>query len=351
MEYIPIFRFGATEVRILQKIPHRDIFPLLEIVNIKRLKSITKVKSRFHKGTMVELPLYLGQSRNKHFGNVLSILTDLEGSSRADKQVNFYKIHKDLIDIPVISTDNDNIVNYSTLPESFNSIKDDYKKIAIRIFITALELSSQNTNHLKKLMGIIRENDIVLLDIVHINNAEAAIMKNIELIKALIPETNLKNTMVLNAFDVSSQHVDIHHFAPLINKKFNLGGFGDFATIPRDEGAGGIGTTAIIRYFFPRDLNLIHFVNTSFRRAKTELEASTYWAALMGNGHYDKCDACKKIHTSHTESKTEWKIFRIWHHIACIFTDVIPNYDRHSNPQDFDIDGWDIISKKTGNKM
>jgi hypothetical protein len=337
-------------LKILQKTPHKDIFPLLEIVDKKFFNDNTdKIKDRFSKGVLVELPPYLTDRGNKYFGGVINLLEGLDGDTRILRQTDFYKKNKDRINIPVISSSSIKLLSYKDLIDGFNDLKAHYPKIAVRIFIRSVELTDTNIKHLEDLMTLLRKDDIILLDVVEFDGVEQHILNNLEKIIDIIPKEKIPNSFILNAFDATGDwRVDVHHYAPLLAKLNNLSGFGDFATMPRFEEEGGSNTsTSVIRFFSPWDSELVHFKSNSFADAKVKLKNSGIWRTVRNDGHFTSCDSCREINNKDTEWKTFWKIFRINHHINSIMTKTIPSMTKYNNPQDFDMDGYNNIFKKT----
>src|SRR3989338_3026976 len=352
MRYIPILRFKQVELSILQSMRPTDLFPLLEIVDKKTFGSIGKVIDKFRGEIMVELPLYLTGRENKHFGNVMGILGEIDEDTNPLRQAAFYKKHSDKAFIPVVSPSSTELLSYKDLLDGFSAIKNTFSRVAIRVFVTHTEISQSNFNHIKNLLNNLREDDIVLLDVVQFDGVEAETLKNLHTLNTIIPQSLKDKTFVLNEFSPTSEwRVDVHHYAPLLTKMMNLSGFGDFATIPRYESAGGgSSTTSIIRYFSPSDSNLVHFMSPdSFREASKKLKSSKIWATSISDGHVGSCPACKEVSQKDTEWRTFWKVFRIKHHIFSVMTTIIQNMQKYSNPQDLDIYGYDNISKKISN--
>jgi hypothetical protein len=353
MRYIPILRFRPVELKILLSTPHNGIFPLLEIVDSGMINKLEKLKERFENGIMVDLPLYLLDNENKYFGGVMQLLEGLDGSDKSSKQVNFFKDkkNKEMVDIPVVSSESIRLLSYKNLVDGFKKLKDDYKKIAFRIFVRPVEISSTEFKYLEELVKLLRENDIILLDVVEFDSVEPQVLTNLQKIVDVIQENKKTNTFILNAFDVTGDWKrNSHHYAPLLVKITNVGGgFGDFATIPRSEDAGGSYTkTSIIRFFSPWDIKLVHFMSDkSFFDAKRQLKKSKLWQTSIDEGHFSLCDSCKEIDKKDTEWKTYWKFFRINHHINCMISNMMSCFETYNNPQDFDMEGYNNIFKKT----
>jgi len=353
MDYVPILRFRPVEFKILQKTSHSDIFPLLETVDKKSVSNVGKLKGKFAKGMMIELPCYLTENENKYFGGVMSVLQGYDGNTKTLRQVAFYKANKGKIDIPVVSSGSARLISYKDLLDGFDELKDSFERIAVRIFVGPIDISSTNMQNLMDLIKKIRKSDIILLDVVEFDGVEVEVMNNIKKVLNAITEEKKANVIVLNAFDATGEWKnDVHHYAPLLAKIFGLSGFGDFVTLPRYESAGGSNVpTSVIRYFSPWESKLIHFVSSSnFRDSKRKLKNSTIWKIAVTNRHFSACDSCVEIDKKDSEWKTFWKIFRINHHINSIMSETMQAMGKYQNPQDFDMEGYNNIFKKTNQK-
>lgn len=350
MEYTPILRFKPVELKILERIPTGNIFPLLEIVDLKTFGNINNVRSRFKNKIMVDLPRHLMQGENKHFGGVMSIFQSFGGNNFSSLQTDFYKKNSSKIDIPVVSSTRADIPNYKELVDGFKAIQIDFPTIAVRIFVNAIDIrqSPASVKELELLAGTLRESDIILLDVVSFDGVESYIMRNLGNVIKIFSGSKTKRVVILNAFDSDGDwRKDPHNYAPLLAKHFGILGFGDLATIPRIENAGGSSTTtSVIRFFSPWDVQLINFKSSSFLKAKQDLIKSHVWQKSTNNGHFKSCPYCQEVFKKDTEWKTFWKFFRIEHHINCMITDIIPNMIKFGNTQDFDMIGFNNIFKK-----
>jgi hypothetical protein len=352
MEYTPILRFKPVELKILEKIQPTGVFPLLEIVDQQTFKNIDTVKKRF-KEIMVELPRYLIHGNNKHSGGIMRIFLSFGGNDLSSLQTEFYTKNKEKIDIPVVSSTTSEpglVANYKELVDGLKSIKNDFSKVAVRIFVNPIDISEANIQSLKDLSSELRKDDIILLDVINFDGVESYILKNLGKIVDLIGSSEAKRIVLLNAFDSDGDwRKDPHHYAPLIAKHFGFSGIGDFATIPRMESLGGSGTmTSVIRFFSPWDLQLMNFKSNSFKRAKQDLIKSPIWEKSVDIGHFDSCPYCKEAKKNDTEWKTFWKFFRIQHHIKSMVDDVIPCMGKFKSIEDFDMMGCDKLFKKAG---
>ncbi len=352
MDYVPILRFRDTEVKILNQMP-KSALPLLEIVDEKWIKRLGQLKIPIDKGVMMELPCYLTEQQNKYSGGVESLLNLSRESTKIMKQAEFYLNNMKNLSIPVVSSPDKIAVDYGELVKAYNELKPKaqkkgFEKIGVRVFVSRIQLSEQNKDNFRKLVKSMSEDDTLLLDVVEIDNLENNVLAQLKTLIDILVDTKCKaRVILLNAFDVKDWRKDSHDFGPLLAVRFNLAGFGDFATIPRDEFEGGRGNTYVIRYFSSDDKVLHHFYSgKDFRDAKIKLTGNVVWKTALARGHLKNCDICEEINKKDSEWKTFWKIFRISHHINSMIKEVIPDIQKYKDIEDLDTVGWDIVSKK-----
>ena len=362
MKYVPILRFRSIENTLLSdEIKNSDnIIPLLEIVDEEIFeKFIANTCNKFDK-LMVELPIYLSERPNKYQTDVLDILNKYE-SSEEDSQISFYKDcqkdknfnlvtedYPDLGFIPVISTIPRNIT-YSDFISKYNNLKNLFNEVAFRFFVYSTDITPEQKENILTISNSIRDNDIILLDILGFENVEGQIRKNLEEIISMLNE---KQIYILNAFDYNGNN-DTHNYSPLIAKELNTSGFGDFATTVRYEaGGGGGGQTKRIRFYEYNNHNLIHFQHESSYTGATQfLKQSQFWKEIIREeeNHLSICSYCNAIEQDiYNNGHSWWKQYRIMHYINSILNHTIPNMSQYDNAEDFDSDGYNDIVKKMG---
>ena len=350
MDYIPIFRFGTVEARLLQRdLGNLKIIPLLEITNKSVMQNLCgKIAREFTGEYFVELPLYLmGNRTTKHMQGLMDILKSLtpptQNTPPLSHQANFYIQNKKWIKIPVASSGD--IHSYSDMQATYNAIKPHFDKVAIRILIDEIQLSSQRQAILKLLFSQLRETDVVLIDILRFDSVEQPVLSNLRTVLTMIPPQNKR--YILNAFDIHDNRSEVHNYGPLISKHFGMHGFGDFATIIRYEPPGGSPGQRIVRYYIAQNQHkLLHYARNCFADAFADIKQSPHWNNSQSFGHLSYCKGCKYAVTNANEGQTFWKEFRILHYIFSIVNDTLPLSTATKNVQDLDPDGFDNLFKK-----
>lgn len=353
MEYIPIFRYKITENQILLGDLNSTypISPHLEIVDGEFFNSkITELKMRYPE-LLIELPIYLTESSNKHTEEVNNLMTQYQHQTLTP-QANFYIQNVANISTPVVSCMISDM-SYLPLLRIVREIKETFNKIAVRVFVKFTDLTQNQKTNLQQVFSELRNGDIVLLDILQFEGVESQVMNNLdELITLIRNEKRDIKIFLMNAFDVDNASSPFHNFTPLLTKIFGTDGFGDFALIYRFEGGGGGGaTTKSIRYYNPLVHTLVHFVDkATYIRARAQMIASNHWNNVNQTGHLIHCNVCTEVNTSqHNEGHTYWKRFKIVHYIRSLISHTIPLFNSSQNPEDFDMDGYDAIYKKEEN--
>lgn len=346
MQYVPILRLGSVESKLIQnELNGLKILPLLEITHKKTLQDWSGTIARNFKGDyMVELPLYLLYTLNRHTSEIASIMKTIPTNSGVSVQAGFYIQNKKWIKIPVVSSEeNDMNASYDNLLITYKELKGNFTKIAIRIFISHIQLSPLQKAKLKLIFDSLREGDIILLDVMGLEGIEQPVLTNLEEIVKIIPKNE---TYLLNAFDIRTSYSDVHNYSPLLAKKFGFAGFGDFATSLRYEPTGGSQGRKIIRYYVGDYQNkLVHFPYATYSDSLNAMKASNYWQQAVNRKHNLNCRGCMSLSTWN-EGHRFWKKFRILHHIFSMLHDTIPRVVRHTNFQDVDPDGYANLYNK-----
>jgi len=353
MQYIPIMRLGPVETALLNDLHGLDVFPLLEVIEPRNfLRALKSAKSDFGNNFMVELPLYLSGTDNKYRAGVSQLIAYFQTKDKS-AQTNFYIKYKDIIPIPVISApERGPSGQYSEMASRFQEIKDHFERVAFRMFIFHYDLTEQEKNQIKIILDLMRGDDLLLLDVVQFEGLQSGVVKNLsEIVEIKSNKGNKNKVFVLNAFDIRDIRCETHNYGPLLCKKMNLDGLGDFATMRRVEPLGGGGSpTRIIRYYDPWNYKLVPFVSTSggYTDALTRLKTSGEWARAVSEGHVRKCKACKEAEVTRSRDHRFWKRFRILHHVKSMVADTITMMGKCSNPDDLDMDGYHNLYAKTG---
>lgn len=356
MNYIPILRLGPIETRLMtNELSGKDILPLLEITDASNFaKGLKTANEKFGSNFMVELPLYLSEAENKHLDRVSQLIVNAQrNSGKLSAQSNFYMKNREVIPIPVISAEERNPLSiYNQIISRFQDLKDHFESVAIRIFVSHLRLTEGARNEIKTIFDIMRPKDMLLLGVVNFEGVELGVHKNLsEIMKTKSEENNKNKVYILNAFDIRDIRSETHNYNPLLCKTFEMDGMGDFATISRLEPSGGGGSpTRIIRFYYYWDHKLVPFVSPAggYLDALRRLKNSPIWKKALDDKHVENCEACQEAENTSNEGHSFWKKFRILHHINSMLTGTVPMMEKYANPEDFDIDGYDNIFKKSG---
>lgn len=340
MRYIPILRLGTTEHGILMDDLSRNLqmLPHLEVANLDLFRrNIQAINSRFG-DVLVELPEYLAERTNKHQESVQNILNQYE-------QVDFYTNFQSQIGIPVVSCMKSRR-DYSVLLDRFRSLRDQFDRVAVRCFVYQPVLTITQLRNLTSLFEDLRNEDIILFDILKFLRIERRqiqkLRRILETMSYLAPESD---AYILNALCS-----DLHNYGPLLANILDLNGFGDFSTTRRFEASGGRGALPkIIRYYYSSSHELIRFEHdTSYLVAVQDLTNSSYWDNNVSGGHLGYCNVCNEIHSNqHNNAPVYWKRYRIVHYIKSVVNETLPSIPG-TDPRSLDIDGYDRISRRRG---
>lgn len=151
-------------------------------------------------------------------------------------------------------------------------------------------------------------------------------------------ENNLE-IFVLNAFEPFDLR---HNFGPIFSYRYDLDGFGDFATEKRFPPAGGRAQRRIIRYYYWDRYLLKEIARTSYHSAASQLRASSYWTNHAY--HIPSCNVCREVDNHrYNEGHSYWKRFRILHYLNSITNETRQQSASAVSDEDLDPDGYDIL--------
>jgi hypothetical protein len=350
MEYIPILRLGTIEAKLLQnEINGQPVFPLLEVTNTKVLqKSAGEIARHFKGEYMVDLPMYLLYTMNKYTSEIDEIINSIPrdaSTSAFSTQTRFYVANRNWIKIPVASAEEDMSVSYDNVLITYNELKAYFPKIAVRLFVSHIQLTQVQKAKLKVILDNLREGDIILLDVIGFEGIEQPVLINIQEIIKMAAKNKI---YLLNAFDIRTNRGEVHNYSPVLAKSFKFAGFGDFVTSYRYEPTGGMPGVKIIRYYIG-DVNnkLVHFVDATYTAAFNQVKNSNYWKQAAARNHNQRCLGCTSTNKGANDSPIFWKKFRILHYIFSILHDTLPRVVKDKNPQDTDPDGFANLYNKT----
>jgi hypothetical protein len=333
MKYIPIFRLKSIENSILSNELKNDkkIIPLVEVTDEDIFyNSISNLCNKYD-NPLVELPLYLALRPNKHQLGVTEIIDKYSTSD--DPQISFYNEYKkspyyhvgkdeipDLKYIPVLSSVPSDIT-YSNFIDRYNVLSKTFDSIGLRIFVYSIQITKPQSDNLKKITEILKDNDIILLDVLSYVNVEQQVNDNIS---AMIKILNKKNMYILNLMDYDGIN-NIINLGPNLSTTMKISGFGDFATMIRYEPSGSGGsTTKRIRFYNFNSNYLLNFQHdSSYSGAVRLLKQSVDWTQVKQSDHFLQCDYCQAVdNNTYNQNHVWWKRFRMVHYINSILNNT-----------------------------
>ncbi len=340
---------GKIQKELINKPPERPIAKIIPLIELTGEQSLTlfynNLKKRYEE-VWVDLPYYLAEKSNYYQKDVKS----LKSKYASDRKM-FFLENKRGIDVPVVSAPES--FSFYSEQNIYNSIKADFKKIAVRIRVPSVAMSQQMFSSFKELIKSMRSEDPLLLDVFQFSSVEYQVFSNIKNMIEYAKDFNIR-VYVLNAFE-TDQSDKPHNYGPVITACYSLAGFGDFATEKRFRAGGGKGSpTRIIRYYDPQSYNLVPFKVTvdGYRGAKERLLKSSYWSNISANkSHLSECIVCNEVNKDMSNSghgHRYWKRFRILHYLFSIVNETAFQCSNAKTPEDLDPDGYNTIAKSVG---
>ena len=290
----------------------------------------------------VDLPYYLTEKSNYFQDDAKELYYDYEQEPES-----FFEDNKQYIDVPVISAP----LSYSFDLEKniYDSIKSEFNKIAVRIRVPLVEITTNMLSSLSNLVEEMRDDDVLLLDVFQFTSIETQIFSNIEKMNEIFQQNDV-NVSILNAFETNQ--LNCHNYGPLLSAYFNMEGFGDFATEERYKASGGGGSpTRKIRYYEPSTYTLWFFKDANgYNGAKEKLVQSGSWEnTSLTPQHLTICNVCYEVNNDdYNKDNGYWKRFKILHYLNCIANETRSQYSSFNTSEDLDPDGYDTILRTGG---
>ncbi len=328
------------EYKQINEAPDDIIIPLVEVINESNLYHFYRELRNKYGEVWVDLPYYLAEESNFHKDNV-----DELKSKYVANPISFFKKHKSAIDVPVVSAPYS--FNFDTERTTYNSLKADFNKIAVRIRVPVIDITRKMLSSFTNLTKAMRKEDVLLLDVFEFAGVESQVVSNIEKMNKIAQRNNIE-VYILNAFETNK--LNCHNYGPLLTAYFSVVGFGDFATDERFKATGGRGSpTKIIRYYEPSSFTLRFFKETvlGYDGAKRKLVASTSWRnTSLNHAHLPTCGVCVKVDNNiYNKGHKYWKNFKMIHYLCCIVNETVVQFSAVNTPEDLDPDGYDTIVK------
>lgn len=351
-DYIPILRHGQNEQKVMEKIEsdlanttktwadQSLIKPLLEIVDDDHLNSISSY-SGVYEEVLVDFPRYLQARDNKHQQQVNKLISDCGGDP-----VRFFNNIQAGNFTPVLSGELDPI-DYPTYKANLDRLQSEFERVGARLFVPVDKYSDKDKTTVKSIIDSLREQDLLMVDVVDIRNIDQGIRSNLEYIESL--DNNSKKYIL----DLFEPREDINYNYSLVMSKYlDFDGFGDFCLEPR----------------FPDDIPPAAFVNIPkrVRQYKSNSHSvSTYEdpdrylqviKQMISRGTLDPnhCPFCHRLHDRYQNVSSNpnrkdldnsfVKRARMGHYQFSLLQNEITDLDAASDAQDFDANGYDDIS-------
>jgi len=336
----------TVEYEIINEAPNRSIIPLVEVINEHNLNQFYHNLKRRYEEVWVDLPYYLAEKSNLF----LSKVKQLRGKYMPNPR-SFFINNKNNLDVPVVSAP----FSYSFNSERniYNSIKTDFDKIAIRVRVPTVDITTYANmlSSFTHLINSMKDEDNLLLDVFQFSSVESQVVSNIREMNKIARKRNI-GVYILNAFETNL--LNCHNYGPLLTAGFSTDGFGDFATDERFRGSGGRSITRTIRYYEPLYHTLWFFTERSGLRyvgAKRKLVRSPRWHSTSLNRiHLSICKVCDEVNNNvNKKNDFYWKRFKMLHYLYCINNETSTQFSSVNTPEDLDPDGYDTIAKFIGN--
>ena len=321
--YAPVIRDGYIERGVMEEFAgfsrfEKDRLDLLPIIEITEDSDLNNLVQYAQAGTpvLVDVPRYLTETEepNGLTEDVEELLTSTNSA------VDFLNDNFDKVDVPVVSGPLDLPSDYTDLVDVYNSLSDDFDRVAVRIFIPSTELDESQVDDLRILEEVLAPQDIVLLDYFEVGNLGPSATGRQNLIKVSELFENYSR-VILDAFNVF-EGIN-YNFGPVIAKQAGVEGFGDFAVNQRYPPAKdipmGLHDTRTIRHYDFDDREIVEFEGKGFSgpdRAYQELDSWNKWDS-------DHCEFCEEAATEDSEGFGFWKRVRVGHYIDSVIREEV----------------------------
>ncbi len=331
MKYVPVLRYRQEERKSLRSVSLTSkTVPLIEIVT-QTVKGKT-VFQQFHEDfpfiaptVFVDFPTYIPM-KNGTKQEVATFLRPLVSNHLL--RVPHFMSLKGLNIIPVV-TYNPQLSSYvKTIVNEASQLRPVFSKLAFRIFI------NHATYALAEIQTIIKQGDVIILDIGETPHTSPALQKlynDINALKDRGVETVLIRSAILvsvtNTSLISGQIIAVADNSLLTSySSYGFNAFGDYAGLKRDDlTKGGKISPGFIYYSWHSNCyygfnspikSLIEFENT----ITPSVLNSIPWG-LYSNQHHTNCTGCKEIidiknKISSGKSQGKWKGMACSHYLS-----------------------------------
>ncbi|MUV49293.1 hypothetical protein [Haloarcula sp. CBA1122] len=332
LHYVPIVRHGFNEIQVFEdfddsllgNVSPNQVMPVIEIIDEDDFNHLDSYRE-FERDLMIDLPRYLVPRNNKHQDDVDTIVSNY--SSVAD----FYRQNVDNDDVPVVSGDAEPPIDYSQLTSLYNQLENDYDRLAIRIFVGLRQFDHQQEQQIRDLVSQLRDDDLVLIDLVDTAGFDSDAYRNAETIVGLLDS---QETYILNAFKYDESN---HNYGPVAAKELDISGFGDFVINQRfPQEMNFRPPTQYIRMFNTDTMELENFGGDGYDNAYNQMRNS--------NGlDPDHCEYCRQADSDPNWGPNFWKRVRMGHYISEVLDETLDRMESQTSPN-LDSHGYDEIN-------
>lgn len=330
-DYIPIVRHGINEKKVFNEFDDSllsnpnlsSVLPVMEIIDEDDFNAIDDYRE-FSNELMIDLPRYLIPRDNK-LNDEVEITTNNYRSV-----VDFYTQNIPNGDVPVVSGDAEAPIDYSQLRSIYDDLKTEFNKLAVRIFVGLRQFDNQQENDVRELLENLRDEDVILLDLIDTGGFDSDAYRNAELI---VDWSDGQDTFILNAFRYDESN---HNYGPVAAKELDIEGFGDFGINQRfPQEMNFRPPTQYIRMFDTDTMELRNFGGDGYNDAYQQLQNSSYFDP-------DHCEFCRQADEDPNWGPNFWKRVRLGHYVSEVLEETLDRVETQPS-RNLDQHGYDQI--------
>ncbi|WP_207590494.1 hypothetical protein [Halomontanus rarus] len=331
--YIPVIRHGYNEQRVVEEFEdysseneleyNGKILPILELTDTDDVNELESYRASFEK-ILVEYPFHLQDSENKYSNDVKSLFSPYSGLD------DFYDDVLESGDVPVVSGSAQRPVDYGNHRSRYLRINSDYPEVAVRLFIRLVELDRHQKEDIRELIDTLREDDLILLDLVDVAGMDTTAYENLEWVMNQIED---QDAYILNAFKYTDSN---HNYGPIASQSLGANGFGDY----------------VINMRFPQEMNFAPSVSYIRLYDSETHEIMNYGGAnyeealesVLDSGDWNPSDSpfVEKAFRDPNLDPSTWKRVRMGHYMWSVVDDTLDRMETETG-RDLDERGYSDI--------
>ncbi|CEG29818.1 beta family protein [Bacillus sp. B-jedd] len=337
-KYVPVFRFRSQERKALASTSiSNKILPLIEIVTEKpttRSKNDTIDQliadiGNLNTKVMVDFPMYL-KLGNATIKPVLDFLTPILANPKtrynllSDQRL----VNKSDKIIPVVTYDPNSPYINQYLTSQDTHLRKYYNQIAYRLY------PSMFNNAINEISGLVKQGDIVLLDIDEASHSHPINPQMYKTIQSLALQKNISTVLIRSSIPRKLTNVDLDHGKivkeadnSLLTEYRNLGfsAFGDYCGVKKDElKKGGMISPGYIMYSWNANSyfgfkGVLQQADSFETIVVPSITTSAVWNEFSVT-HKTNCNGCCNVSNIQKKlkkgnSQPEWKGFACSHYL------------------------------------